>query len=234
MKVLFAGLLLMGATAFAGESEYYNFSAPMIEEITLNDGFEINNERDFQSCDNKGRVMADAPVNPIDAIDTADVIIDKIINLGKKVWAVIELGRPVTDIRVDTANALPKGVLCWSDLAGWSPTQSKAFRITYTNGFGGQVVNFAFRVVYTTGGSYKGQGKYITNATIIPSQVEVAWGYTFSAETEIPTVYNAGTATEPLAGMNLNMKWAVKTVMKTDLRTESFVVGGDGSFKRLD
>ncbi len=233
MKLFFVGLLLMGATATADESAYMEFNAPVIRELA-EDEMSANDERDFQDCDQKNNVLSEDPINPIDAIDQVDVIVDKIINIGKKVWAIVELGRPVVNIKTDTANALPKGILCWSDLGGWAPTKSKAYQITYTNKLGYKVVDFAFRVIYTTGGNYKGRGQYITNTTIIPSLVDVAWGYKFNAISEVPTVYNSGTSENPVAGMHLNMKWSVETVMQTNIKTESFVIGGDGSFKRLD
>ena len=234
MKSLLLGILFVTSSAFADDSSYLEFKAPVIKEVQEN-AIMINGRRNFEDCDNRSTLMsAEDPVNPIEAIDMADVILDKIINLGKKMWAVVELGRPVVNVKTDTANALPQGLFCWSDLDGWSPTQSKTYQITYENWYGQKVVDFAFRVLYTTGGSYKGRGRYITNTTIIPAVVDVMWGYTFSAETEVPTVINAGTKEDPVAGMHLNMKWSVKTVMKTDIRTESFYVGGDGSFKHLD
>src|SRR5437868_4854693 len=61
----------------------------------------------------------------LDPIDQASIIVDKIINLGKKVWAIVETGRPVVSVQTVTANALPQGLTCWSDLTGWQIPQSK-------------------------------------------------------------------------------------------------------------
>jgi hypothetical protein len=236
MKSILVGILLTTTAAWAAEEDlYFQLKEPVIKEIkeAQETEMKISSNRSFDDCDKRGTLMA-ADLNPIEAIDMADVIVDKIINLGKKVWAVVELGRPVANLKTDTANALPQGVFCWTDLHGWSPTQSKTYQITYENWYGNKVVDFAFRVLYTTGGQVNGQGQYITNATIIPALVDVMWGYTFDAESEVPTVFNSGTAEHPVAGMHMNMKWSVKTVIKTDIRTESFYVGGDGSFKHLD
>src|SRR4051812_46731541 len=49
-------------------------------------------------------------------LNEADLIIDKIINMGKKVWAIVEAGKPVVDVKVDVANALPEGLKSWQQL----------------------------------------------------------------------------------------------------------------------
>ena len=39
-------------------------------------------------------------------LDQVDLVVDKVINIGKKVWAVVEKGRPVVDIKADVAQAI--------------------------------------------------------------------------------------------------------------------------------
>jgi hypothetical protein len=231
--IVITGLVLAGNIAVAADDYgYYQFKAPVITEISTPKDTQVS-AGNFEDC-NKSHVMADAGgVTPGEAVDMADVFVDKIINLGKKIWAVVELGRPVVNVKVDTANALPKGIFCWADLAGWTPTQSKTYQIAYENLLGEKVVEFAFRVIYTTGGNYKGVGKYITNTTIVPAHINVAWGYNLNAKSEVPTVFNAGSTEMPVAGMNLNMQWKVDTAFRYEERAETFYVGGDGTMKHL-
>ncbi|WP_413288509.1 hypothetical protein [Bdellovibrio sp. HCB337] len=176
----------------------------------------------------------EAPELGLGVLDQAEVIIDQVINLGKKIWAVVETGRPVVNVQAYTANALPKGVQCWSDLSGWQIPQSKVYRVQYENAYGMKVVDFAYRVTFTAGGSVNGQGKYITNATIMPADVNVSWGFTFNASAEVPSVFNTGSKEDPVAGMQLLMKWSVDTVMNHVEQAETFYIGGDNTLKHLE
>jgi hypothetical protein len=170
-------------------------------------------------------------VNPLDAVE---VIVDRIINIGKKVWAIMEAGRPVVNVKTYTANALPAGLTCWSDLTGWSVPQSKVYQVTYENGFGMDVVTFDYRVGFTAGGSLNGQGKYLTNATINPPKINVSWGFNLDAQAEVPSVFNTGTKEAPVAGMQMLMKWQVKSVVSHVEQAENFYIGGDNSLKHLE
>jgi hypothetical protein len=167
-------------------------------------------------------------------LDQMNVVVDQIINIGKKLWNIVLAGKPVVNLKMDTANALPKGLKCWVDLQGWQIPSSKVYRVTYENGFGADVVDFAFRVVYTHGGNLDGKGKYITNATMMPANIDVSWGFSFNAEATVPSVFNMATKENPVAGMQMNMKWDVESVIQTSKATETFFMGGDGQFKHMD
>ena len=170
----------------------------------------------------------------LDPFEQANIIIDKIVNLGKKIWALVETGRPVVNVQSYTANALPTGLQCWSDLSGWQIPQSKVYRVEYENAYGMNVVSFAYRLTFTAGGSLNGQGKYITNATLMPADMNISWGFNFNAQAEVPSVFNTGTKEQPVAGMQMVMKWDVKTVMSHIEQAETFYVGGDNVMKHLE
>ncbi|MBV2168319.1 MAG: hypothetical protein KUL82_06390 [Bdellovibrio sp.] len=169
-------------------------------------------------------------VNPLNAIE---LVVDQIINIGKKIFNVINAGRPVVNIKIDTANALPKGLTCWSDLSGWNIPQSKVYNVQYENGFGMTVVDFSYRVTYTAGGSADGIGKYITNATFQPANVSVGWGFQFDATAVIPSVFNTGSKRDPVAGMQMNMEWKVTSPMAHEQSTESYFVSGENKLIQL-
>ena len=151
----------------------------------------------------------------------------------KKVWAVVEENKPVVNIKEDRASALPEGAYNWRTLEGWATPKSRTYRVRYRNLYGMNVVNFAFRVIYTFGGSVNGVGKYLTNVTVVPAHLDVAWGYTFNAAVEVPYVTNAGTKTNPLAGMEVHLKWSVDTILKHNRMASSYYLRGDGLFKSL-
>lgn len=171
----------------------------------------------------------------IDAqLDLAKVILDKIINLGKKAWSVIELGRPVANVTTMVATALPQGALTWNQLEQWQAPRSQSFRVTYKNGFNANVVDYVYRVIYIAGGSVAGKGKYIGYATIEPGLVDVSWGFTFNANVTIPAVYNMGTSADPVGAMNLNVKWSVDTVLNHTEQTEAYFINALGEMKKFN
>lgn len=174
-----------------------------------------------------------APLIDVNPLNQVELIVDQIINIGKKIFAVVQAGKPVVNIKLDTANALPKGLTCWSDLSGWNVPESKVYKVEYRNGFGMNVVSFAYRVTYTAGGSADGVGKYITNATFMPANVNVGWGFQFDAEAAIPSVFNTGTKTAPVAGMQMNMAWKVSSPVKENQMTESYFVSGENTLIKL-
>jgi hypothetical protein len=191
---------------------------------------------DFEDCHTtpNDSLPLDNAAPSLDPIDQVDIIIDKIINIGKKVWAVVETGRPVVNVQTYTANALPKGLKCWTDLSGWNAPRSKAYRVQYENAYGMTVVDFTYRVVFTAGGSLDGKGKYVTNATIMPANLDVSWGFTFNATAEVPSVFNTGSKEQPVAGMQLLIKWSVDTVMSHLEKTETFYISGNNTMRHLN
>ena len=160
-----------------------------------------------------------------------DIGWDEIINMGEKVWKIIEAGKPVVHLETPVANALPRGLKCWSDLDGWQAPQTRSLEVVYTNGFGIEVVKFRFRLHYTYGGGKNQRGRYLTNVTVLPSELNVMWGYTFDAHVEVGQAINLGSANDPLAGLEMNVRWNLKTVIKESQNSFHFFVQGDGALK---
>lgn len=177
-----------------------------------------------------GEVKTTSDLNPLNAVE---LIVDQIINIGKKIFAVINAGKSVVNVKIDTANALPAGLSCWSDLAGWQVPQSKVYNVQYENGFGMTVVDYSYRVTFTAGGNADGVGQYITNATFQPANVSVAWGFNFDANAVIPSVFNTGTRRDPVAGMQMNMDWKVTSPMSNEAGAESYFASGDNKLIQL-
>jgi hypothetical protein len=183
------------------------------------------------SCSKNAPLFIDEPMDPIDDIN---IIIDKIVNLGKKVWNVIELGRPVVNIKTDIATAMPQGARCWMDLARWKNPESKTYKVTFENGFGAEVVSFEYRIVYLYGGEVKGKGKYIGYTTTVPANIRVQFGFNLELASNVPTVYNLGSNSNPVGGLQMDLKWKVSTVMTDNRGASSFTIDGNGNFKKLN
>jgi hypothetical protein len=159
--------------------------------------------------------------------------ISNIVNAGEFVWSIIEANKPTVKTTTDVANALPKGA-DWSSLVGWSAPQSKAFHVNYKNGYGGNAVDFTYHVIYFYGGNVAGKGRFLNGVSIVPADVTVAWGYTFTAQANVPSVTNAGTVADPIAAMEIQMQWSVSTMVKSIEQTQSYFVRGDGQFQALN
>ncbi|MGZ3775322.1 MAG: hypothetical protein ACXVCY_09250 [Pseudobdellovibrionaceae bacterium] len=225
----------MASAAFATDKSYYEIKKVKVTDVTEQYA-RAGLLNDYPAGLNQNCEVADKKVaedNPTDPVKDIGVVVDEIINIGKKIFAIIEAGRPVVNLKFDNANALPKGLTCWSDLAGWKKPQSKVYNIQYFNGFNMTVVDFSYRVIFTAGGTYNGIGKYITNASFQPANLNVAWGFNFDASATIPSVFNTGSKAEPVAGMQMNMEWKVTNVATHIQHAESFYVSGDNTMEKL-
>ncbi|MGZ3698587.1 MAG: hypothetical protein ACXWPM_06645 [Bdellovibrionota bacterium] len=168
------------------------------------------------------------------SFDAANVIIDQIINMGKKIWDIVAANKPVVNVQTNVASALPQGADSWTNLQGWQNPVARTFQTTYKNIYGMKVVDFTYRLLYTYGGNVNGQGRFLAAVTVIPANLTVAWGYTFNASTAVPTVVNAGTKVDPVAQMQVQIKWSVDTVLNHAETTQAYSVRGDGEFADLN
>ncbi len=244
MKLFTALILLAGSlltsVARAADAKHYEIKRIVIREVQDTEKMKFMTEKVDNFTDGCSSTAAPnlnpvnpVEVNPLNPIDYIEVVVDKIINIGKKIWAIVDAGRPVVNIKVDTANALPAGIQCWDQLEGWQAPTSKLYEMAYENGFGAEVVSYNFRVSFISGGSYKGQGKYITLASVQPAKVDVAWGFRFDAVATVPMVFNQGSKADPLAGMQLAMNWQIRSPIQEIQQAENFFVNGQGILQKL-
>jgi hypothetical protein len=148
-----------------------------------------------------------------DEIDSADVIVDKLINLGKKMWKVIENGRPVVTVRHQYANALPFGVRA-GELENFSPLQFRSYRHSGVNFYGATVYDVTYTLAHRYGGQYEGRGAYLESVTVLPQEVEVLWGYTVNFLVEDVSTVNLGSRENPIASIAMETTFEVKTVLQ--------------------
>lgn len=168
------------------------------------------------------------------ALNMADLIVDKVINIGTKIWTVVEKGRPVSSYTSAKANALPQNALRWEQLSNWQAPKSKVISVVYKNLYGMEVVRFTYRIVLLYGGTVDGVGRYIGYAAVEPLEMTTAYMYTFNAKASVEAVYNMGTSADPLAGMILNINWTIETVLKKSTVTHTYNLDGLGNIKVPD
>jgi len=160
--------------------------------------------------------------------------LNTIVAFGEKIWTIVEAGRPKVHIKTPVVHALPPSTKCWMNLENWQAPKSALWQIVYKNLYGIEVVKFKYRVLFNYGGGRNGLGKYVANATVIPAEVNVAWGFSFDAQVQVGRVLNVGTTKSPTAGLQMGVNWTVKTVLKETIRTDNVFLQGDGLMKKLE
>lgn len=159
---------------------------------------------------------------------TGGIILDQIINIGSLAWSIVQSSRPTMRLSTYRAHGLPKGITCWTDLEEWKIPKSKVFRVEQKSKLGQSLAKFTFRISFVHGGSYNGIGQYLANVTVTPVDVQVGWGVDFGSEVHIPSVFNMGKKTNPLAAMQVFVYWNLGSAMKMQQKSQLFHVTGDG------
>lgn len=143
------------------------------------------------------------------------ITLEQIVNIGRQIWAVIEANKPVVDIKYDYANALPLGLTSSSRLTNFSDMQHTSYRMSGKNGWGVTVYDLTFTVVHQYGGQFEGKGRFLESVSIIPSHLDVMWGYTVNFDVGSIRTTNAGTAADPIGSIIMGMKFKVSTVIQS-------------------
>ncbi len=228
LKSLFlVSLLLLSSPSFAGLSDIEK------QELLLSsvEVYEVATP-DFD----KGNVtLPPVPKNPIDEIAAQ---IDGMIAIGKKIWTIIDAGRPVitTTGIVPSISVLPEidspsKTPALHQMANWSPPKTKSFRVSYKNNFGSEVVGFTYTVFFQHNGSYKGRGQYITSLKVQVSEITASWGFNFDAVSELISVANVGSDEQPVASAILQISYKVKGLLNESRSAQSFYVDGRGAIQ---
>ena len=162
-------------------------------------------------------------------------LLDRIVNLVDKIFTVIAKGQPVVNINVNYANAVPYGVTHWTQLQGWKEPKIKRYAFYAKNLYGMKVVDVEYQVHYTYGGNLNGRGHFLTGVTVEPIKVDTAWGYNVDMTAEVPdsTIANVGTSEDPIAAMQVQIRYTIHTIIKDSQGRHIYYVRGDGGFKDL-
>ena len=142
------------------------------------------------------------------------VIIEQIINLGEKLWNIIESNQAVSEVEHKYANALPAGVRGPEELDEFSPMQHKSYRMHGKNWFGSTVYDVTYTLVHRYGGRYQSKGQYLDGVTVLPNHVSTLWGYKLNMGVEGVSTVNVGTREKPIGSIMMQMTFKVGTVLK--------------------
>lgn len=165
----------------------------------------------------------DKDLNPEDS----PVSLDSVINMAQKIWDIIKANEPVLNVKYDYANALPRGVHSSEELDGFSSVQSEGIRLWATNGFGATVYDFTLTAIHQYGGSYEGKGKYLETVSVVPTTVNVSWGYTVDVTVARISVVNVGTREAPVGSVTMDTTFSVSTVLQKHQKRIIYTFRGD-------
>jgi len=177
-----------------------------------------------------GTVPSDI-ADPGEARGTDKDILSDIINVGSRIWKIIEKNKAVVDIKTTSANAFPKGISHWTELTGWRPPEATLYEYTAKNFWGKEVIKVRYQVHRMVGGSLNGKGHFLNYVTIEPLAVTAAYGYKLHLDAEIPSVANVGPNDDPIAAMVATIKWTVNTTLNTHEGTTVYYLQGDGEYR---
>lgn len=165
-------------------------------------------------------------IGKIIATDGADI--GAWVTLGEKLWELIVANKPVVNVSSQRISVLPANQQDWRQMEQWQVPASKTYVFEAKNGFGMTVIKHAYTLTFNYGGKFQGKGSYLANATIIPSEIDVLWGYTLNSKVIVAEPVNLGTLENQIPGVELQIKWSIDTVVKHSEQSSSYFVRGDG------
>lgn len=158
-----------------------------------------------------------------------------IANIAQKVFDVIRENKPVVNVAVHYANAVPRSIGSWTNLANWKPPVSRTYAWSIKNLMHVKVVEFSYKIMYSYGGDYNGTGKYLTGVSVQPIKLSVLWGFKAGIKCEIPdmSVMNVGSYSSPLAGMSVILTTTIDSNLKHFENRNIYYIQGDGLFRDI-
>jgi hypothetical protein len=211
------------AEVFADVPGYYELREPRIEVLPHGD----DADRGASRPPAPGAGAPPKRPSP-NAPGGSKVDLDELIRIGQKIYEIIRAGKPVVATKGFRASVVPKGLEDWRALAGWKAPRGATYSVVYENLLGMEVVRYSFDVLFSFGGSVGGKGAYLANVTVKLRDIGVAWGFSFDSRVEVGEPLNVGSASHPIAGLQLDVHWTVSTLLKTVQASQTVFVQGDG------
>jgi len=145
------------------------------------------------------------------------------------VWDIIIQGKPVGNVQYKNATALPNlADGKWEMLTGWKTQRSITYGVSTTNMMGIKTVDLEYKVELLYGGSVNGKGRYIASARIVPTKVDLKWGYNLDLSVQVPVIININTQDDPLAALRMDATYKISTLVQSHSENHSYELHGDG------
>ena len=162
--------------------------------------------------------------------------LDRIVNLGTKVWSLIQQNKATSDFMTASANAIPMGLTAWDQTGGWRAAGGKNYQLPILDSKGKSVYNWDARVSFEFGGNVDGKGAFLRNVTVQASDVQVSWAHNFNAKVTIPdsSISNYGDKDSPDAQMEVEIDYSYDTSVFVHRDSSVLLlVRGDGSIEDI-
>ncbi len=156
------------------------------------------------------------------------------ITVGKKIWDVIRNNQPVINVKTQSIAVLPDVSPNWMEMEKWQGPVARSYTIAAKNLYGATVISHTYTVAFHYGGSLSGKGQFLANATIIPTKVSVAWGFSLDSDVKVGQPLNTGTRSNPIPGIDLSLEWSMRSVFKKMQGIDQFHVRGDGESSHVN
>ncbi len=151
------------------------------------------------------------------------------ITIGLKIWDIVKANQPIIGVKTQTVSVLPQSLPDWQQMETWKGPAAKSYTISAKNFYGATVVSHTYTVAFHYGGSYRGHGRFLAHATIIPTDVQVAWGFTLNSDVKVGDPLNTGTIADPVPAIGLGLEWSMSSLLKKTQGQDEFFVRGDGT-----
>lgn len=235
---------------------YFQLKSMNIRELTAEESLEFENSNNIISKGFTGPNIPNIPPVPPSngdvvvgtndgpapatrgALDSVIMVIDKLIAIGQKIIPTIKEGKAVvTNSPMTAVSVLPRFDSkdpAVHEMGGWTIPVSKHYKISYSNGFGSEVVSFVYSISYQYNGNVDGKGKYLAGIRASATNIDVSWGFDLDASSQLIQISNVGTQKDVIAGATIEMSYTVKNWTRTLTTSESFFVSGDGKLYKMD
>jgi hypothetical protein len=172
-------------------------------------------------------------VTPFDAQVALAFDINDVITIGQKIYDIVKENQPVVTIKRSLVSVVPGGATDWTQLQGWQAPMTKVFEVSIKNLYNATTVYLRLKVTANYGGNAKGVGHYLANVNMVPTQVYAAWGYNVDVSVETATAVNAGSSADPIAGLGLDLRYHVHTLLSDVSGDQDYWLTGTGGLTAL-
>lgn len=215
-----------------------------ISEVTVSEGAHSFSSSELLATEwliangtaNDAAPPTDSAIDAAENLGSAitDIITDlgdvkKWVTLGQKVWDLIRNNQPVVNVKTKTVSVLPVSNPSWAQMETWKGPVAKSYTVAAKNLYGMTVLSHTYTVAFHYGGSLGGRGQFLANATIIPTNINVSWGFTLNSKVSVGLPLNTGTQADPIPGLDLGLEWSMSSVLKKSQGTDQFYLRGDGT-----
>jgi hypothetical protein len=205
--------------------EYFTLSTIEVEENAIP-------ESEMNSLLPNFQIPATATSMAVEAfLDPASI--QTWITIGAKVWQVVVANKPVANVGTQRISVLPVAQPDWAKMENWQGPAAKQFVINVKNGFGTVVVKHAYTIAYNYGGQLGGKGSFLANATVIPSKINVLWGFSLDSQVEIGQVINTSSTDDPTPGVDVQLGYKINSVLSHIEGRDTFFLKGNGEMMQI-